>query len=47
MNKPAKTQKRWMKSILKTSSEATPALPFARGQRRAAAKSAPRLLRSA
>ncbi|UYV36711.1 hypothetical protein N4R57_17205 [Rhodobacteraceae bacterium D3-12] len=30
-----KTQKRWIKSILKTAQEETPALPWQRGSRRA------------
>ncbi|MFN3822432.1 MAG: hypothetical protein ACK4RN_00515 [Pseudorhodobacter sp.] len=29
-----KTQRRWMKSVLATSTEKQPALPFARGQRK-------------
>jgi hypothetical protein len=50
MSKEIKTQKRWMKSILQTSTQAMPDLPFKRGQRNAATRqpcTAPRLLRSA
>lgn len=34
MNTQKKTQRRWMASILETSSSELPALPFKRGQRR-------------
>ena len=50
MSKEIKTQKRWMKSVLQTSTQAMPDLPFKRGQRDAAMRqpcTAPRLLRSA
>ncbi len=36
MSNVKKPQKRWMKSVLQTSTQAMPALPFNRGQRSAA-----------
>lgn len=51
MNKAQKIQRRWMASILKTSTETLPDMPFRRGQRgvtaAVSAAPAPRLLRRA
>ncbi len=50
MSNVTKPQKRWMKSMLQTSTQAMPTLPFQRGHRSAAMRTedtAPRLLRRA